>query len=133
MPKFDWTPEELDDMLFLVNHGFTYQQVGENYDISRQRVHQLIGDKVTAERMTHFHGDYRGLVDALGTDKDINIAKRFGLSCGVVTRLRNKYGIPKYYKPPGCDKCSTNHYACGFCKSCYARLLRLRERSKHNA
>ena len=107
--------ERREKMIEALQEGASITKVGQQWGISRQRVHQILGPGVVKKER------YANYIQLLGKVSDTEWGRKVGVGAYVARRLRAERGIPKYALKIGCDQCEKEVYAKGLCRNCYAR------------
>lgn len=73
-----WTPSVVDaeGAANMYAEGYTLQQIGEHYGVSRQRIHQILTEgKVKPRRWSKIYKEipYKGLYEYVRDNKDVSI------------------------------------------------------------
>ena len=77
--------ENVNEMINLRKHGLTYAQIGEEFGISRQRVHQLIGKERARKCDTNIEEiAYEGIYQLFVDDPEMTFTKLTKIMYGTI-------------------------------------------------
>lgn len=107
-------------LLTRYNNGDTLQSLADQYNVTRERVRQVISQHPDYEPYAYRRKVEDEVIDLVKQGyKFGKVAEMTGLSPQNVQRICDKHGYKSPRKKIGCKKCRTSPYARELCQACY--------------